>query len=170
MPKKDPGKFWNADETKKADRSVKRISILYYPLLRKALAFFIRVLQVVAFGNYVGSLLRSRLLDVTQRGSVAWHPKDGCEGDYYVGRYSLNEKILQYDSVKINELSFVRLKVFFILFYVLFWNFIQCLLIICVCTVSYSKFHLNCNELVSESHNLRLPDEECPCPSKYWIT
>ena len=46
--------------------------------------------------------------------------KTAAKETTYVGRYSLNEKILQYDSEKINELSFVRLKVFFILFYVLF--------------------------------------------------
>ena len=29
------------------------------------------------------SLPRSRFLDVTQRSpNVAWHPKNGCEGDY----------------------------------------------------------------------------------------
>ena len=39
--------------------------------------------------NRTNSLPRSRFLDVTQRspnalwGSVAWHPKNGCEGDYW---------------------------------------------------------------------------------------
>ena len=52
------------------------------------------ILQEINLSSFEGklevlklhSLLRSRLLDVTQRspffgGSVAWHPKDGCEGD-----------------------------------------------------------------------------------------
>ena len=35
--------------------------------------------------QYISSLPRSRLLDVTQRWrSVAWHPKNGCEGDLYI--------------------------------------------------------------------------------------
>ena len=35
--------------------------------------------------QYISSLPRSRVLDVTQRwGSVARHPKNGCEGDLYI--------------------------------------------------------------------------------------
>ena len=38
--------------------------------------------------------------------------KTAAKETTYVGRYSLNEKILQYDTVKINELSFRKIKVF----------------------------------------------------------
>lgn len=40
----------------KANRSVKVMSILNYPIFRKTLSFFIRVLQVQAFGNYLGKI------------------------------------------------------------------------------------------------------------------
>ena len=48
--------------------------------------------------------------------------KTAAKETTYVGRYSLNEKILRYDTVKINKLSFVRLKVFFLSFFMYYFE------------------------------------------------